>query len=266
MSTKVQQGDHFVIFDIDNCVADDGWRMRLIDWEAQDPDARYEDYHRASLADKTANEEVFRREVNSGINGGLVPIFMTARPVRFAAMTEAWLREKLGVDRHFLMCRNNADHRSSVAVKRSMVEGIWQHDIAIDRVVRAYDDRADICAMYREFGIEAVQLQAHGVCAMTPPRKAEPSPVADLLGEMAATFRERNAVYKDNFKTAGAVLRALYPRGIPPELMGDELHLLMLIVVKLSRFVHSNHTHGDSMVDTGVYSAMIANILKENSK
>lgn len=270
MSIKITDADRFVIFDIDNCVADDGWRIPLIKWGEQDMDKRYEDYHRAAIADRAGNMELFTRETRSGINGGLIPIFLTARPVRYAAATEAWLREKLGVDRHILICRNNADHRSSVAVKRSMIEGLWQYDVRLDCVVRAYDDRADICAMYREFGIEAHQAIIHDVCAMTPPKsrtKAPPhSPVADLLGEMAATFRERNAVYKDNFKTAGAVLRALYPDGIPPQLMGDELHLLMLIVVKLSRFVHSNHTHSDSMVDTGVYSAMIANILKENQQ
>lgn len=90
----------------------------------------------------------------------------------------------------------------------------------------------------------------------------------DILEAMAATFRERNAVYGSNYKMVAPLVRALFPNGVPPELVvTDQWHLFELKLVKLSRFAISNLTHMDSIHDDGVYSAMIESILsnKESS-
>lgn len=84
----------------------------------------------------------------------------------------------------------------------------------------------------------------------------------DILEEMAATFRERNAEYKDNFKMVGPIMKVLFPEGVPVEIVGShQFHLLELIVVKLSRFAISGLVHEDSIHDAGVYAAMIESIV-----
>ena len=87
---------------------------------------------------------------------------------------------------------------------------------------------------------------------------------ADILEEMAKTFRERNAVYGDNFRMVGKMMAVLFPKGVPPEVLhSDQFHLFELKLVKLSRFAISNLQHLDSIHDDGVYSAMIESILIE---
>ena len=80
---------------------------------------------------------------------------------------------------------------------------------------------------------------------------------------MAATFRERNKVYGNNYLNVGNVMNALFPAGV--QLSNEEdfalWHLFELIVVKLTRFANSNLTHQDSIHDVGVYAAMIESIV-----
>lgn len=81
----------------------------------------------------------------------------------------------------------------------------------------------------------------------------------DILSEMAATFRERNAVYKNNFEKVGPVMMALFPEGI--HLRSAEQvniwHLFELIIVKITRFGNSALTHQESIHDIAVYAALI---------
>jgi hypothetical protein len=87
---------------------------------------------------------------------------------------------------------------------------------------------------------------------------------ADVLAEMAETYRARNAVYGDNFMMVAKLVKVLFPNGVPPGLVErDEWHLFELKLVKLSRFAISNLTHLDSIHDDAVYSAMIESILRK---
>lgn len=80
---------------------------------------------------------------------------------------------------------------------------------------------------------------------------------ADLLQTMADTFRERNAVYGDNYKKVAKLVAILWPDGVPPELVvSDQWHLFELVLVKLSRYATGNLTHIDSIHDAAVYCAM----------
>jgi len=80
---------------------------------------------------------------------------------------------------------------------------------------------------------------------------------ADILDAMAATFRERNAVYGSNYKMVGPMMAILFPNGVPPALLhSDQFHLFELILVKLSRYAISGLKHQDSIHDAGVYAAM----------
>lgn len=86
---------------------------------------------------------------------------------------------------------------------------------------------------------------------------------ADVLQDMANTFRERNEVYGSNYEMVAPMMAVLFPDGVPSELVTrHQFHLFELILVKLSRFAISGLTHQDSIHDLAVYGAMIESILK----
>jgi hypothetical protein len=87
---------------------------------------------------------------------------------------------------------------------------------------------------------------------------------AAALRNAATIYEQRNGVYKDNWKKAGACLNALFPDGMPPD--QEIAHLLSLVVVKLTRFVNSDFTNEDSMDDNQVYCAMISDIVKQRKQ
>lgn len=93
------------------------------------------------------------------------------------------------------------------------------------------------------------------------------SNAADILDQMAATYRERNAVYGSNFKMVAPLVRTLFPDGVPAELVAsDKWHLFELILVKLSRLAISGVTHVDSIHDMGVYCAMVEQCMLDEAK
>lgn len=105
---------------------------------------------------------------------------------------------------------------------------------------------------------------SNGSKALEPQNSPETIKVspADILHEMAETYRERNKVYGDNYKMVGKLMAVLFPNGVPPELVVQpHFHLFELKLVKLSRFAISNLTHHDSIHDDAVYSAMIESII-----
>lgn len=149
------------ILDLDNCVANDSWRIPRISWQHADPDRRYHDYHMLAGFDDTGNEELFKGRSNI--------IIFTARPVMIRAMTEEWLRRK-GVDYHVLMMRNNGDHRKSVDLKMQQLHWLGQYDIELRQIEHAFDDRPDIVEMYKKCGVPATVRAIHNVCAYTRPQ------------------------------------------------------------------------------------------------
>jgi hypothetical protein len=91
---------------------------------------------------------------------------------------------------------------------------------------------------------------------------------ADILAEMADTFRERNKVYGDNYKRVGDVMMALFPQGMSLTSAADfnKWHLFELMIVKLTRFANSGLTHQDSIHDLAVYAAMVESIVNQETK
>lgn len=88
----------------------------------------------------------------------------------------------------------------------------------------------------------------------------------EILTSAAQTFRERNAVYGDNWRRVGAVMMALFPEGVTlsNEQEFNGWHLFELLIVKLTRFTNSGLRHQDSIHDIAVYAAMLESILEEN--
>lgn len=93
------------------------------------------------------------------------------------------------------------------------------------------------------------------------------SNVPDILEAAAATFRSRNAGYKDGYKTFGDMMVAMFPDGVRLRTPEDftRWHLFELLMVKVRRFASSGLTHEDSMHDAAVYAAMIESVLEPTS-
>ena len=90
---------------------------------------------------------------------------------------------------------------------------------------------------------------------------------AEILEEMARTFRERNEVYGDNYKNVGAVMKSLFPGNVNLNSVDDYnmWHLFGLMIVKITRFANSGLTHKDSIHDAAVYAAMVESLVKEKN-
>lgn len=85
---------------------------------------------------------------------------------------------------------------------------------------------------------------------------------ADILTQMADTYRERTALYGGNFETVGKLLAALFPDGVEPALLHSPIfHLLVQQLNKIARFAATGCTHADSVHDCAVYGAIIESLL-----
>lgn len=268
------------VFDIDNCIANDAHRIGLIDWSRDIAAGRYDAYHAALEDDKPMPVAALKALVVGDA------VFMTARPDKYRDATLRWLRRHYGDDiairNEHLYMRGDTNHLPGVDVKREMMSHLLnpnnnpsgKHIV----VCRAYDDRDDILAMYRSLGLPVQKMKMHDTCAYTNPRAkvrgpiemVEPADVtaADVLSEMAETYRERNAVYGDNFRRVGHVMKALHPDGVKQETSLDHelFHLWSLLIVKASRFAVSGLTHQDSIHDLAVYAAMIQALIEERRR
>lgn len=257
----------YSIFDLDNCLSDDEWRLNLIDFTKENLDERYEEYHKCCGRDKT-NERTLN--VLFRTFQTCTPVFFTARPAEYREVTSDWIKHNLHIEHPILYMREWNDHRHGAVLKEGMLKKFTANFVPDNHAISlAFDDRLDIVEMYRSNGIEARQLKIHDRCALTPPIPSPPpSPkltAADILGEMADTYRERNKVYGDNFRIVGKVLADLHPDGATQLSASDHelYHLWSLLVVKLSRFAVGGLTHLDSIHDLSVYAAMIEALLRE---
>jgi len=266
------------VFDLDGCLSDDRWRHHLLPVVGgENPghltDADYEAYN--SLCGRDSSYEQGVSLLNGHVCQGDFIVFCTARPEKFRQRTMEWLNSKapfLPLHKTILLMRPEGNHQRSPQLKVGLLSNWLESLIVPHRIRVAYDDREDVLAAYNLYGIQAMQL-APGVreqrvsneekaALVSPP--ARPRNAADILQDAANTFRERNAVYKDNYKQIAQLVKVFFPNGVPPELVvRDQWHLFELMLVKLSRFAISELTHQDSIRDTAVYAAMIESIIEE---
>lgn len=85
--------------------------------------------------------------------------------------------------------------------------------------------------------------------------------VPEMLEAAAATYRERNKLYGDNYKLHGCVMAQLFGREIVLRTPDDHnrFGVLTQIVSKLTRYVANweEGGHDDSLLDVSVYSNML---------
>ncbi len=252
----------YVIFDLDNCLSDDSWRIDKIDWSHFAPDKRYAAYHDNCLGDAAANVEVLKFMTQQAR-----PVFFTARPASVREKTLQWIQRELQAKTPWLFMRGNDDHRPSVDLKRIMLKEFIEMGVPKEDIVAAYDDHLGVLEMYREEGIAAFHLAIHDRCAYTPPTPKLSAP--DILKKAEQTFRQRSAIYGDNYKRFGRAFLSIFPDGRIPEIVDskdmDRLQLLMQMLNKMTRYAENltKGGHADSARDICVYAAMLEEMTDE---
>lgn len=152
-------GKRYRLIDIDNCIADDSWRIPFIDWSTENMEKRYRAYHQLSAFDPPiCNREILSPNPDDNI-------FITARPNFYRPLTMQWLRRRR-VEPRALLMRPNDYNGSPSECKRELLMRV-RVPLAMIRV--AFDDRQDILDMYAEYGILTRRVFIHDVCAMTQP-------------------------------------------------------------------------------------------------
>jgi|SRR6185436_19050198 len=88
----------------------------------------------------------------------------------------------------------------------------------------------------------------------------------DNIEQMLSTYRERNAIYGDNYKVAGVIFKQLFKDGLEIKTIEDynRFAILMQIINKIIRYSFNWQTgHCDSLHDLAVYSAILMELDQE---
>jgi hypothetical protein len=88
--------------------------------------------------------------------------------------------------------------------------------------------------------------------------------VPEMLEQSAAVYRERNALYKDNYKQFGRLMTLLCPEHDAD--YWNQRALLVMIVSKLTRYSQVAGGHDDSLMDMAVYATMLREIDNEREE
>lgn len=239
-----------VICDIDGTVSDDRWRRTLLTRDHLDT------YHSLACEDEAATDVVEEALVCTDYNGAEL-YFISGRPERYREATAAWLHQHFGKLPFCLLMRAEGDHRPSPEMKAAML----RTHINADDVCGVFEDRTDILDAYAREGVRPHVMKLVDLDA------EQDETAATILAAGAKTYAERNEVYGDNWRNFAPVMRALFPDGVPQELIfSDKWNLFEMVVGKLTRFANSKLTHRDSIHDAMVYAAMVENCLREEEQ
>lgn len=154
-----------VIFDLDNCLSDDEWRIPHIAWHLPDLDARYAAYHSLSPFDDAHNIEL----VHSFHSNQCKIVLSTARPSTQRAATLEWFRRRTCLSPWALLMREPGDHSISAVLKERHLLRVLNWTQAAPKVLHAFDDRPDVIEMYHKHNVAATVLSIHDTCAYTKP-------------------------------------------------------------------------------------------------
>lgn len=142
-----------VICDIDGTVANTDHRVHFVqtpegatdfvkDWKA----------FFAAMEKDTPREDV-REILNEYIETGHTIVFVSGRPDTYRKQTESWL-ETHGFEANFLFMRSSKDSRPDTQVKSE----IYDKYFADKEVVKVIDDRPSVIRMWKEKGLDVVDV------------------------------------------------------------------------------------------------------------
>lgn len=159
MKRGIKSSLKFAIFDIDNCISDDGWRVPLILPRDEHPDVRFHEYHLNMEHDKPGNLEVLHNHINEGH----LILFFTAAPERYRRQRGLWLSRHAPC-KHILFMRQSDDHSHSVELKIRMLQNLNSvYMVEHSDIAQAYDDREEVVSAYQKAGVPASVLKIHNI-------------------------------------------------------------------------------------------------------
>lgn len=148
-------GPRYRLIDIDNCIADDEWRISRIDWTAEDANERYRAYHQLAAFDELRNGRLI------ALGDAERNVYSTARPESFRPLTLEWLKRK-GCNPYAVLMRADGDLRPAAEIKHSSLRAFVANNRILAREIRiAFDDHPEVIAMYGAAGIRAQLVAIH---------------------------------------------------------------------------------------------------------
>lgn len=91
--------------------------------------------------------------------------------------------------------------------------------------------------------------------------------VLGILSQSHDVYKDRSAIYKDNFRSVGRVMVALFPEGRPPLVTAedyDRWHIFELLIIKLTRYANNyDQPHEDSLLDQLPYLGILGALDQE---
>ena len=97
-----------------------------------------------------------------------------------------------------------------------------------------------------------------------PREKKQPKSVPDRLARLGEIYRERGKVYGDDYKQAGAMYAAMFPRGLTLKTAAEfnRMSLFIHLAAKVARYAQGGmqRGHEDSLNDIAVYAQMMQEI------
>lgn len=285
---SIKNSEILNVFDLDGTLFDDRWRLDQI--KVAGPLSDYDNYHSGIGYDQFY--PFIASAVEEASSRGEAIEYWTARPDKYRQVTIERLDNVFPFDEFIIKMRDNGDKRPSAIIKSKWLQYILRQGDY--KIINVFDDRQDILTAMREeafnynsmaqnkiaftFNLckagEVVQQVAIDPSATEKEEtkgveveQTTPATAADILDAMAATFRERNAVYGDNAVMVGQVMQVLFPNGVTLKTPEDYhmWHLFELKIVKLTRFAISGLKHEDSIHDDGVYSAMCERLVNTHN-
>lgn len=166
-----------VVFDLDNCLAEDGSRMHLIPGADKNgrvsaveaitckfavaEQSRWDAYHKAGENSRGHHHEEFYAAAESLPKGCGVVVFLTARPQKYTQETVAWLRDNgfAAVPRWALVMRHDTCLAPSPIMKtQRLSDWLCDNNMTFDNVACVYDDRVDVLQAFEKLGVQTRRL------------------------------------------------------------------------------------------------------------
>lgn len=144
-------GDHMaevIVFDIDGTLVN---VSGLYDW-VQEKRTDYDVYHDLVL-EAPPNQWVID-ELHQHWDRGHDIYLITVREQRYYAKTAEWM-VKHSVPYHRLVMRRSGDTRSTLDVKRDLIQGVLDEG---KRITLSYEDNPELIPVWKEFGIPVIEV------------------------------------------------------------------------------------------------------------
>lgn len=146
------EGQEVVVCDLDGTLCDVEHRRHLVRGEGKkDWDSFFSLIPSDTLIESTLN--MLNREYHEGKK----IILVSARPEKYRDSTEAWLQRYLSWNNfkyETLIMREDGDTRPDTMVKSDIFNKYLKHL----NIIRVYDDRPSVIRMWRELGLEVIDV------------------------------------------------------------------------------------------------------------